>query len=233
MRLYYDFHIHSCLSPCGSEDMTPNNIVNMSQLKGLDAISVCDHNCTANLSAVSVAARNAGLLFIPGIEINTAEEVHILGFFENLEDACSFGDAAYRALPDLPNNEEFFGKQIIMDEHDRAVGKADKLLISALPYSIDECAQMIREHGGHAVPAHINKGTNSILNNLGFLPQNLNFTALEVLKNLPAEGADLKKYNLLHSSDAHFLEDISERENFFDTDGKSIGEIIKYISKTI
>ena len=180
-----------------------------------------------------MSARNAGLLFIPGIEINTAEEVHILGLFKNMEDACAFGDAAYCAIPDIPNNEEFFGRQIIMDEQDRASGKAGKLLISALPYSIDECVRMIREHGGNALPAHINKGTNSILNNLGFLPQNLHFTALEVLKNLPVQGVDLTGYKLLHSSDAHLLEDISERENFLNAADKSIEEIFQCIFQSV
>ncbi len=233
MQLYYDFHIHSCLSPCGSEDMTPNNIVNMCRLKGLDAIAVCDHNCTANLKAVAEVAHNAGLIFIPGIEINTAEEVHVLGFFKEAEDACLFGDAIYRSLPDIPNNEDFFGRQIIMDENDLETGRADKLLISALPYSIEECVRMIRDYGGIAVPAHINKGVNSILNNLGFLPQNLNFTALEVLKDAPADGIELKKYKILHSSDAHFLEDISERENYLETDVKSVDKILKHISESV
>ena len=36
MILRCDLHIHTALSPCGDMDMTPNNIVNMAQLKGLD-----------------------------------------------------------------------------------------------------------------------------------------------------------------------------------------------------
>lgn len=207
--------------------MTPNNIVNMSVLKGLDAIAVCDHNCAANLKAVSEVARNAGILFIPGIEVNTAEEVHVLGLFGDVEDACVLGEALYNALPDIPNNEGFFGRQLILDENDEIMGRADKLLISALPYSIDECVRMIRAHGGFAVPAHINKGANSILNNLGFLPQNLCFTALEVADGMPAEGVDLSRYKILHSSDAHFLEDISERKYSLDADFKSAAQIIK------
>lgn len=233
MRLYYDLHIHSCLSPCGCEDMTPNNIVNMSVIKGLDVISLCDHNCTANIKALSKAAQKAGILFIPGIEINTAEEVHILGLFENTENACAFGDKVYLALPDFPNNEDFFGRQLMMDENDIVTGKAEKLLISALPFSLDECVRMIREHGGAAVPAHINKGANSILNNLGFLPQNLNFTALEVFQNMPADAADLSGYRILYSSDAHFLEDISERKNYIEAEEKTISEIFKQISKSV
>ena len=233
MRLYYDFHIHSCLSPCGSEDMTPNNIVNMAVIKGLDAVSVCDHNSAANLRAVAEAAGKTGILFVPGIELNTAEEVHLLGYFENLEDACALGDQVYRALPDLPNNEDFFGRQIIMDGNDVQTGRAEKLLISALPFSIDECVCMIREYGGVAVPAHINKGANSILGNLGFLPPNLNFTALEIFRYIPVGGVDLSGYKSLQSSDAHSLEDISERENYLDINGRSVHEILEYLSEPV
>ncbi len=225
MRIFYDFHIHSSLSPCASEDMTINNIVNMSRLKGLDAISVCDHNCAANLKAADIAARRAGLLFLPGLEINTAEEVHLLSYFEDVKAACAFGEMVYGALPDIKNNEDFFGRQLVMDEDDHIVGKMDKLLISALPLSIDECVRLIGEYGGYPVPAHINRDANSILSNLGFFPQNAPFKALEVMPDRPV-GIDLSDYRVLHSSDAHFLEDISEKEHFVITKNKSLHAVL-------
>ena len=231
MKLYYDFHIHSALSPCGDDDMTPNNIVNMSLIKGLDAIAVCDHNCTANLPAVSIAAQKAGILFLPGIEINTAEEVHVLAFFVELEQACSFGEKMFAALPAFSNNEEYFGKQLILNENDEVTGKVDKLLISALPYSLDECVDMITEFGGYAVPAHINKNANSILNNLGFIPANQQFKTVEVVQSIPTPGVELDRFNILHSSDAHFLEDISERKNFILVKNITIDDIVKTLFK--
>ena len=226
MRLYYDFHIHSALSPCADPDMTVNNIVNMSRIKGLDAISVCDHNCAANLRAAAKAARKAGLLFLPGVEVNTAEEVHLLTYFEEVEAACRFGDLVYGALPDIQNNEDFFGSQHVMDENDVITGRMEKLLISALPFSISECVRLVRENGGYAVPAHINRGSNSILSNLGFFPKDIFFKTLEVSPGRPA-GADLKGFNLIYNSDAHFLKDISEKEYFVFTKSKSVHAILE------
>ena len=36
MFFRYDFHNHSCLSPCGDNDMTPCNIVGMAKILNLD-----------------------------------------------------------------------------------------------------------------------------------------------------------------------------------------------------
>ena len=139
MELYYDFHIHSALSPCADNDMTPNNIVNMARLKGLDAIAVCDHNSTKNVMAIEKVARGAGITFLPGMEMTTAEEVHMLALFEKAQAAEAFGDMVYAALPDIPNKPDYFGEQLVMDENDEIIGKLDKLLISALPFDMDEC----------------------------------------------------------------------------------------------
>jgi len=225
MRLYYDFHIHSALSPCADRDMTVNNIMQMSRLKGLDAVSVCDHNCAANLRAAEAAAGKAGVLFLPGIEVNTAEEVHVLAYFKDIESACGFGEMIYGALPDIKNNEQIFGQQLVMDENDNVLGKMEKLLISAVPFSIGECVRLIGEYGGCAVPAHINREANSVLGNLGFLPADIRFTALEVMEDRPA-GEDLSKYTLLHSSDAHFLGDISEKKNYIEEKNRSAASIV-------
>lgn len=217
MKVYYDFHIHSALSPCGDDDMTPNNIVNMAKIIGLDAIAVCDHNCAANLPAIERVAQNNDILFIPGIELSTAEEVHLLAYFNNVDTAYEFGEFLYKSLPDMPNNEDFFGHQFIMDENDEIIGKKDKLLISALPFYFDEAVGLIRERGGVAIPAHINKGANSLLENLGFFPPNITFTTVEEWKGEQC-AEDLNSYLVLHDSDAHNLADISERENSLDVE---------------
>lgn len=204
--------------------MTPNNIVNMAKIIGLDAIAVCDHNCGANLPAIDKVAKEADIIFIPGIELSTAEEVHLLAFFDDAEKACEFGEEVYCALPDIPNNEEFFGHQYIMDENDEVIGKKDKLLISALPYYFDEAVNLIRESGGIAIPAHINKGANSLLQNLGFFPPGIIFNTVEEWKGAPCE-TDISEYIILHDSDAHNLADMSERENSIEigqTDRQSV-----------
>lgn len=211
MEIFYDFHIHSALSPCGDNDMTPNNIVNMAMIKGLDFIAVSDHNSAKNIPAIAKCAQAAGIGFLPGIELNTAEEVHLLGYFLDADTAFEFGEVVYEALPNVKNMPDFFGNQYIMDENDEIVGEVDKLLISALPWSFDESVKKIIKYGGIAVPAHINKNANSVMSNLGFMPENDFIFAAETSEKGEKTIIDSKRYNIITSSDAHYLQDISEK----------------------
>lgn len=229
MKAYYDLHIHSALSPCGDDDMTPNNIVNMASIIGLDLIAVCDHNCTANLPALASVAKNVGITLLPGIELSTAEEVHLLAYFKDITTAIEFGEFIYDSLPDIPNNETFFGSQFIMNENDEIIGKKNKLLISALPYDLGECVNFIDQYGGVAVPAHINKSANSLLANLGFFPTEIDFKTIEVWKG-DMVNADIKAYQVIHNSDAHNLSLIAERENYISVDSLLCEDIIKKLS---
>lgn len=226
MRLYYDLHIHSALSPCADDDMTPNNIVNMAKLKGLDVIALSDHNCAKNVEATAKVARDAGVLFIPGVEMTTAEEVHMLVFFEKPEMAARFGDRLYEDLPDIKNKPDYFGNQLIIDENDEVTGELDKLLISALPYGIDESCALAGEYGGCVVPAHINKGANSVLANLGFFPPQLSFKTIETVPGLAIEN-DVSRFEQIHSSDAHNLWQISERERFLEAGDRNVRTILQ------
>ncbi len=211
MDCYVDLHIHSCLSPCGDALMTPNNIVKMAALKGLNMIAVCDHNTCRHLPAIEKVANEIGISLLPGIEITTREEVHLLGYFRTVLEAVSFSDAIYPRLPGIQNKPEFFGAQSELDSGDEPVREEPKLLISALDLSIDELTAMLRERGALAVPAHINRPGNGILDALGFLPPNLDFRVLEISKNLPIDPG-YETYKHLHASDAHYIQDIFERE---------------------
>ncbi len=211
MTVYYDLHIHSCLSPCASDDMTPANIAGMASIKGLSLIALTDHNAGRNLIPMAAAASDFGLVFVPGIEVTTIEEVHVLAYFSNTSDAVSFGDVLYDSLPDIINRPDIFGSQLIMDAGDSPSGELEKLLLQATPFSIDEIVRMVRSAGGCAVPAHINRPSFSVLSNLGFLPSKL-FGVVEVIKSLPCHTVDPALFQL-HSSDAHTLGDISEPYN--------------------
>lgn len=211
MQAAYDLHIHSALSPCGSDDMTPNNIVNMAVLKELDVIAVTDHNCADNAPAVERLAAAAGLICVPGVEMTTAEEVHVLAYFCAAKEARDFGQMLYEALPEIPNNEAYFGPQWIMNEKDEVVGCREKLLVSALPYDFRTCCCLARDHGGVVVPAHVNKGANSVLSNLGFFPDECLFDTIEVCPGLPLDLAPAR-FRQIFSSDAHDLACISEPE---------------------
>ena len=192
--------------------MTPNNIVGMAFIKQLDAIAVCDHNTARNLPAIKEVADMMGVVLLPGLELTTREEAHMLAYFETVEQAVAFSDAVYAHLPPIPNNPKFFGEQQLMNAQDEVIGKEDRLLISALDLSFEECAQLIHQHGGLCVPAHINRGSNGCLNALGFLPAGVHYDALEVSKAVAQPLLDLSKYRILHSSDAHYLENILEPE---------------------
>ena len=214
MKAAYDLHIHSCLSPCASNDMTPLNIARMAKLKGLRIVSLTDHNAGHNLPAMADAAAENGLIFIPGVEATSREEVHVLIYFAELDDAMQFTADLYDSLPNIPNRPDLFGEQIIMDSYDKPCGTLGKLLLQATPYSINELVSMAKQAGGRAVPAHINRDSYSILSNLGFIPDGL-FTCVEISQSHPCPEIDAH-YRRLYSSDAHHLGAISEAENTFE-----------------
>jgi len=230
MKLFVDLHIHSCLSPCGDELMTPNNIVGMAYLKGLDAIAVCDHNSAGNLAAVKAVADMMGVLLLPGIELNTREEVHLLCYFADVETAQRFSEAVHKHLTQK-NVPEIFGHQVYMNEEDEPVGEEERLLIAALDLSLEQCADLCRQFGGVCVPAHINRGSNGVLGALGFLPRTVSWDALELSKKHPLPES-FDEYFHLQSSDAHYLEDISEKEFTVEVCEKSVLALFNAIKNT-
>lgn len=227
-----DFHIHSALSPCGDEDMTPNNIVNMALLKGLDIIAVTDHNACHNLPAIMEVAMANGLMVIPGMEVQTKEEVHILCLFKRMEAAMKFGEIVYNCLPGIKANEELFGRQLIMDADDHIIGKVDKLLLSSTALSVNDVFVLVRGLGGICIPAHIDRSGFSIMTNLGFVPPALKVKTIEISKkNTPEQTFKkypfLRKYQYIISSDAHYLQDINEREFFVELEYLSLSALFK------
>ena len=230
MRLYCDLHIHSCLSPCGDELMTPNNIAGMAMIKGLDAIAVADHNCARNLPALAKTCSAMGVLLLPAMELTTAEEAHLLSYFPTVEAALDFSEELHGHLPPIQNRPDIFGPQQVLDEDDEQVGSEDLLLLNALSLSLDELVERINARGGAAVPAHINRGSNGLLNVLGFLPPGLEIAAVEVWREMPCR-ADVSKLRVLHSSDAHYLENMLEREVSYEVAEKSVEALFEYIKR--
>lgn len=229
MKLAYDLHIHSALSPCAEDDMTPNNIVNMSLIKGLDIIAVTDHNSAKNVKAVMQAAKGKDIVIVPGIEVNTKEDIHVLCYFDSLENALMFDDWLYDRLVVIPFDKNKFGNQLIMNENDEVIGIEEKFLHQGAYAGLDEIIKAADLMGGIAVPAHINREANSLLNILGFIPKNKLITAVELSRFLKMPDSDLTNYHMLYSSDAHSLGLILERESFIDIEGKNIKSFIKYL----
>ena len=236
--LYYDLHLHSCLSPCGDDDMTPANIVGMAAIKGLEVIAVTDHNSCKNCRAAMFHGRNYSVIVIPGMELCTSEEVHIVCLFPTLEDALRFDSYVYEHLLPIKNKEDIFGKQQIMDEEDAVIGTVENLLISATDISFDDVWDIIQEYHGIAYPAHINKGSTSVLSNLGFIPPDSTFTCAEVhdlktFHKLQAANPYLKNCHIISNSDAHYLEDINEPKYQIFTKSREIPDILAAINTPI
>lgn len=226
MKLYYDLHIHSALSPCGDNDMTPNNIVNMSIIKGLDVIAITDHNSCGNVRA-AIAAADGRIMVIPGMEIETSEEVHMVSLFPSIEAAEEMEKILRDSCPPLKNRPEIFGNQYYMNENDEVIGEEERLLVTASGLDVYDVVKKVGALGGVAYPAHIDRTSYSILSNLGFIPPDLKVGTVEITaKNREAMQAEYSNYNIITSSDAHYLGDISERRYSLDISTKNCAEFL-------
>lgn len=211
MKIFYDFHIHSCLSPCGDNDMTPQNIVNMSKIMGYDAIAITDHNTCRNCSAVTEVAKGTGLTVISGMELCTSEEVHTVCLFPDVEKAMTFSDYVYSTMPPVKNKPSVFGDQIICDKNDEPIAFEEKLLITASSISCNKVFETVKSFGGICYPAHIDRASFSLLSNLGTIDESFGFKFVEIF-DMSTEEALKEKHPYLNSlktvssSDAHYLE---------------------------
>lgn len=210
----YDLHLHSCLSPCADDDMTPANIAGWAKLAGAELIAVTDHNAACNLPAVERACREYGLCLLPGIEVNTAEELHLLCYFKTVAAALEFGEMLYAALPAFPYDPAIWGRQLVMDEEDRVLRQVEKLLVGAVNLDVYAVKKACEALGGVAVPAHVDKESYSLLSVLGMLPPDLDFAAVELrdpakLENFVTTGRLPSGLEVLTSSDAHCLQNIA------------------------
>ena len=212
MRAYCDLHIHSCLSPCGDDEMTPWNLVGMAKVKGLQVIALTDHNCALNVPQAMRAGQEYGIAVVPGMEVTSREEVHMLAYFDTPEADLAFGEVIYAHLPNVINRQDLFGNQTVIGEGDEPVDKVDKLLINATDLSLGEICALTERFGGVNVPAHINRGANSMIGALGLMPPLPEYPVAEVYRRIPCPEYAVKGRFVLYSSDAHRLEDIAERE---------------------
>lgn len=234
MKLYYDFHTHSCLSPCGDNDMTPYNLVNMSKLLGLDIIALTDHNTCQNCASAIKAGEKIGLTVIPGMELCTSEEVHVVCLFPDVESAMNFSDYVLSSMPPVKNRPDIFGEQLIMDEYDNILGKQEKLLTLASSISISDVCVTVENYGGVCYPAHIDRSSYSVLSNLGMITEDMGFNAVEMTAESDREALVrmhpiLEGATVFVDSDAHYLENIKDAENVIDIPENTATAVIEYI----
>ena len=218
MSLYRcDLHLHSCLSPCGDEDMTPGNIVGMSLLNGLQIVALTDHNSTKNCPAFFKIAKANGIIPVAGMELTTAEDVHAVCLFRDLESAMAFGEFVDARRFKIKNQPEIFGEQQVTDENDEVIWEEEYLLLNASYLSLEEAYAEVISRGGVCYPAHIDRSSNGIIAMLGDFPPDPHFTAFE-LNDIASLERCLDEYPVLRerglpyiaSSDAHYLTDIAE-----------------------
>lgn len=233
--LSYDFHIHTCLSPCGDNDMTPANIVGMAALKGLEAIAITDHGSCLNCGAAMKCGEEMGVIVIPGMELTTEEEAHVVCLFPTLEDALGFSEYAYSRLLPIKNRPEVFGHQYICDENDEIRGEIENLLINATSIGFSDVSAALKPYHGLMIPAHVDKSTTSIISNLGFVPPDSDFTVFECkdMKNLHRmrkEHPYFENCKVITDSDAHYLWDINEAVNSINVEEKSARGVLESLS---
>jgi PHP family Zn ribbon phosphoesterase len=212
-----DLHIHSCLSPCASLDLSPRDIVERAKSAYLDIIAVTDHNTAKNVQVAMRLGEKRGLRVIPAMEVQTREEIHLLTFFPDWVALEAWDEEVREHLPDVQNDPEIFGDQPIVDEEGNILGFEERLLLNSLDLSVDEVKQRVEKQGGLIIPSHFDKGSFSLISQLGLIPEDIELEALEVSrKSQFREAAGMADHiPRIVSSDAHCLEDIGTARTLF------------------
>ena len=228
-RFRADLHIHTCLSPCGDLRMSPRNITAQAGKRGIMLLAVCDHNSAENVAAVMKAAETSDVTVLPGMEVCSREEIHVLAIFEDLESVLSLQSMVYEHLTGK-NNPEVFGLQVVANERDEVMGYQDRLLIGAVNLPVEAIVETVHRLGGVAVASHIDRESFSVISQLGFIPETLKFDALELSSNIGDEEARRRfvaygDSTFIRNSDAHELQDLGKNTSEYMLDHPSFREI--------
>lgn len=214
--------------------MTPANIAGMCALAGLDVVALTDHNSCRNCAAFAQAAARHGLLAVPGMELCTREEVHVVCLFPGLEQAEEFSDYVAGKLPPVRNRREVFGPQLLMDSGDTVLGEEKLLLAGAADIGLYEVPALAASFGAVAYPAHIDRPSNSLLSQLGLWTADLAFPLAEVSRFCPPnlfERRDLQGIRKIVASDAHDLTQIPDAFQYMEIPEKSPRAALDWLKK--
>jgi len=204
-----ELHVHTLLSPCAAVEMIPPLIVEEALLRGIQLLAITDHNASANAQAVIQAAHGSGLHVLPGMELQTREEVHLLCLFDTLEQLAAWQARVDALLPNLSNNIEFFGEQFVVDAEGEFIRREERLLLNSVDIELENAAAEVTRLGGLAIPAHVNRKANGLIEILGLVPPG--FEALEISRHITPQAArqkypQIRAYPLLQSGDVHMLD---------------------------
>lgn len=214
MRTYRaDLHIHTVLSPCGDLDMSPVKIVDRAVKLGLDMIAITDHNHTGHCKVTRELGIEKGLKVVYGAEVNTREEVHCLTYFDTDEQLTTFQRYLDDRLPRISNDNFLFGEQIRVDSNEVIIENIEHSLYPAIEEGISEVSAFVHSLGGLFVPAHVDRRSNGLYTQLGMFPDDCQIDAVEIFRmtsrrDIQAKHPELKRYQLLKSSDAHYIKDL-------------------------
>ncbi|MBO4342792.1 MAG: PHP domain-containing protein [Clostridia bacterium] len=237
-KYFYDLHIHSCLSPCGDDEMNPGDIAGMAAVAGLNIAALTDHNTCLNCPAFFKAARARGIIPVAGMELTTAEDIHLVCLFDSLEGAMAFGEYVDSQRIKIKNRKDIFGNQIIIDEEDRPAGEEEYFLSNATAITLEQAPAAAEKYGGVCFPAHIDREANGIVAVLGTFPESPAFTCAEF-----RDGGNIEEYHKKYpalkdnipivSSDAHYLWLINDAANSIELDGETEDEIRKSLIRKL
>lgn len=229
LTLRADLHVHTVLSPCADVEMIPPLIVENVIEAGIGLIAITDHNATANIQAVQQAAIGRDLVVLPGMELQTVEEVHVLCLFDTLDQAYAMQSVVDGSLPDIMNNVEFFGEQFVIDETGDYLRREDRLLLTSTSLTFHKAWEHVQALGGLLIPAHINRKAYGLIQTLGLIPEDTPVEILEISTHITAQQVyqqypQVRGYPLIQNGDAHFLEEIAGN-NQLTLDSPTISEI--------
>lgn len=213
MIIKADFHIHSCLSPCGDLSMSPTQIVECLKARNIQLAALTDHNSALNCPAFMELCKKNGIAPLAGIEAQTIEEIHVLCLFSRLDSALKLGEELYNLMPNILNIPDKTGDQVYVDENEDILGEVDKYLITSAEIPLEDLIEEVHKLGGLAIPAHVDRPAFSLTSQLGFIPPG-NYDALETVRldpNLLPKECNVSGYPITHSSDAHYPEHVGRR----------------------
>jgi PHP family Zn ribbon phosphoesterase len=207
-----DLHVHTVLSPCAEVEMIPPLIVQKALELNIDLIAITDHNASANVYTVQRAAAGSSLKVLPGMEVQTREDVHLLCLFENLNELENWQAAVNKSLPDTLNRAEFFGEQYVVDEYGDYIRTETRMLLTSTRFSIDEVFDQVNALGGLVIPAHVDRKTYGLFPTLGLLSDQWPILGLEISRHISPEEAraafpSIGNHPLIQSGDVHRLDE--------------------------
>ncbi len=220
VKFFADLHVHTALSPCAADSATPPNIVASAIEKGMQMIAVTDHNSAENVGAVMTCGELHGLKVIPGMEVASREEVHLLCLLNSAENALELQQIVYAALPDEPNRPDHFGRQLVMDGEGIVTGECTRLLMDAADLPLEAIIREVHRLGGLAIAAHVDRPSFSVIANLGMVPPDAQFDAVEISATLTKDAAvarfpSIAGFPVITASDAHVPQAIGGNPTLF------------------